>query len=267
MTRKKSSRKGRAAAAKRGKKRPALHPGTLIASSRGTAYTFDDAAVLGLTQTLLLREASLKQNDIQLAASFYTSLKQVDPDASWIQTFAPGTAFHRVVAKPSAPLDAGPSFAAGGRVHVGMAQVIPQMSSLRASWGLYLSLEKDTAIAEYESAGASLGPNDLVYGVVPVSATVALRLIDFDAAVAHLDQQLPMAGASRIVAEIPYYGAWKYQKDPKLSQVIGAWLAAGLGSSADGIIFFSTKKPGGRNLFLFAADAADLNSRFTAKSL
>ncbi len=112
-----------------------------------------------------------------------------------------------------------------------MAQIIPQINSLQASQGLYVSLERETAIAEFENSGSPLGANDIVYTIKSLGKD-GLRLINFDAAVAHIDQQLPMVGVARVVSETPYYGAWKYQKHPKLTQIIGVWLIASLYCSA-----------------------------------
>jgi hypothetical protein len=56
-----------------------------------------------------------------------------------------------------------------------------------------------------------------------------------------------------VVAETPFAACWKYQKIPKLSQIIGHWLVSGFretGLEIDGLTFRSTKNPTGTNAFI-----------------
>lgn len=133
---------------------------------------------------------------------------------------------------------------------------------MKPSYGVYASLDRQTALIEAGSDGIGVRANDVVYEVSRAKSD-SLSLIDYDEAIQFLEGCA--SGLSQMVAETPYHAEWKLQKHPKPSQIVGEWLRLGLGGKADGLMFTSTKNPRGKNVLLFATSSTELDGKFVAK--
>lgn len=233
---------------------------TVVVTGPDSVHVFDAGWTLALASAAALRDHQIRQADIQFCTSLEKILLKGPPGPSWVKKFHRPT-IYRICWKGQNPLDTAATFGAGGRCNLGMAQRCKEMPSLRASYGLYASLERQTALIEVGSA-LKLSASEVLHEITLTSG-ITLKLIDYDDAVQFLESAA--GGLSRMVAETPFYSEWALQKHPKPSQIIGEWLRRGLMEQADGLVFTSTKNARGKNIFLFAEDATSLTSRFSAK--
>ena len=221
---------------------------TVLVSSKGVAHVFDSHDVSLLERLALGRTALSRASDLGLAISVDTLLKKTSASPSWIKPSS-GSVF-RIVEGIQDPLEMKYTLGAGGRVNVGFSQVTSELPHIRAIEGLYGSLDKITAIAEYDSGGIPHTENSKIYELKNTNLT--LTLIDFDSAVAFLATRMQDRNLTASIAEIPTSAMWKYQKVPKASQIIGNWLINKLAKAhkCDGLVFSSTKNPSGKNIFI-----------------
>lgn len=222
---------------------------TVLLSEDGVSHVFDVEHIQLLEQLALGRVALATAADLRLGKAVESVLGKIIPDRKWISSELIHA--YRVVEDGVDPLNSKATLGAGGRVNLGFSQLHHEFSSWRAMEGVYASLEKITAITEYLSDGLSMTKSSKTYELKAKKKSV--QLVNFDMAVAEIAKHLPDINLLAVVAEIPFAAVWKYQKHPKVSQLIGNWLSSSFKNqsiSFDGIIFSSTKNPSGKNIFI-----------------
>ncbi len=216
------------------------------------AHIFDETALSFHTYGLLLKEQAVQQNDLAQVRSIDSFLLSKTPSEDWVKLIDTSS-FFRIVEFNRNPISCLGSFSCGGRVNIGTPQLIKEFEGrLNPQFGLYGSLELETAKEEYDSAGLPSISSD-IYKLSFNGPSI--RLFDFDKIIETASQEFHEFPLLSVVSEIPYNAAWKYQKSPKVSQVIGSWLRNFSNSlNVHGILFRSTKRREGSNLFLFFND-------------
>lgn len=240
------------------KRRPHPERGNVVVQGPSSVHIFNLEFTLDLAKAAVFKDYLEKQADISFCLSLKKILEKNIPASSWIRLHE-NPALFRVCAPNRNPLDTSATFGAGGRCNYGMSQRCNEFP-IRASYGLYASLDAQTAAIE--AASGIRGGHDTVWQIKAKQAR-PLKLIDYDGVVSFLDSPLPM-GLTRIIAETPLYADWSLQHHPKASQVVGEWLRGTLAEHADGLVFTSTKNPTGKNVFLFAASGNSLETDYSA---
>ncbi len=218
---------------------------TVIASKTGV-HNFDNAGILMLQEALFYAEVIERHASRGFSHRLYQILQNSHPTIS-TKLFL-GTASRAITpGSKQTALDDKSTFAAGGRVNIGMSQqdALFKGKMAQAYGGIYCSQESSTAKIEYNSVVP--GPVEIVY--IRYKKT-NIKLIDFDSIVNALDNLLAPESLSGRVYSAPFHGAWKYQKFPLASQLIGNWVRLHAGE-ADGLFFQSTKDPKAINFFIF----------------
>lgn len=229
-------------------------------------HVFDEAALGLQTYGLILKEQAIRQNELAQVKRVREYLKSRAPSEDCIKA-VPNFSFYRIVESDRNPLSCLGSFSCGGRVNMGTPQLIIEFEKyLKPQFGLYGSLEIETAREEYDSTGLPSVEND-TYKLT--HSDPLIQLFDFDKMIEQIGQEFRDFPLLTVVSEIPYNAAWKYQKSPKVSQIIGSWLKNFSNSlNVHGIIFSSTKRKGGSNAFLFFNDdLKDASAKLTLKKL
>ncbi len=227
--------------------------------------TFASAAgISNLEKSLIFREHYIKQSDIQICVALESMLTSSAPGPSYIKDIS-NSRIYRITCN-SNPLDAGLTFANGGRVNVGISQCCSEMPNLRASYGVYVALEKETALAEVGSTGLPFARGDLFYEITLQKSGV-LKVIDFDSVVSFIGRSLSGVNLMAAIQDSPAAALWCLQKWPKPSQIVAEWLRVHLSSKSDGIMYRSTKNPNGYNIFLFSDGPASLKGKFNYKTI
>ncbi|MDQ3233413.1 MAG: RES family NAD+ phosphorylase [Pseudobdellovibrionaceae bacterium] len=232
--------------------------GTVIVTGLGSIHMFDLGILTNFARAAAFRNYQVRQADIDFCTALQQLLAASKPSASWITRF-PNQKLYRVCSPLRNPLDTAGTFGAGGRCNFGMAQRCPEFQGLKASYGLYASMDARTA--SIEAASGVTVSNDIIYKISKQDGS-PFKLIDYDGVVAFFEGV--QTGSAQIVAEAPYYAEWSLQKNPKPSQVLGEWLRRELATDADGLFFSSTKNPAGKNVLIFAANATSLEADYTA---
>lgn len=218
-------------------------------------HVLDEVAILFESYNQILKDEAIKEKELLQAVKLFNFLQHQSIQSKWIQTFE-SFEFYRIVPPGRNPLSFLGSFSCGGRLNLGTPQTIKEFdSNLSASFGLYGSIELATAREEYDSSGLPSISSD--YYKISYKKP-SIKLFDFDLVIDFLSPIFHEFSLATVVSEVPYNAAWKYQKWPKVSQIIGSWLRGHSSKQdIDGILFRSTKKKDGNNVFLFFNDELD----------
>jgi hypothetical protein len=223
------------------------------------------AGLKNLETALLIAANNQKLSDLEVCEALLKILNESNPPgASFVKTTAARKLYRITTAKD--PLDASLTFGNGGRANLGTCQRCEELPHIKASYGVYVAMDKATAIAEVGGAGLPFGLGDRLYEVTPIGPE-ELRFIDFDDAVMFLEQMINGVSLAGVVHQSPAAASWGMQKWPKPSQIVAEWLRQGLSSAADGIAYRSTKNPASKNAFLFADSAGSLRTKFSAAEI
>jgi RES domain-containing protein len=161
---------------------------------------------------------------------------------------------YRIVYGDLNPLSIAGSLAAGGRFNIGGAQANHFFSQLPMEAALYAASSIECAQKE---AGAPLG-NARFFSLHPHHP---LQLWDLHSIICnHLHYQ----DLETHVNASPLAAIWKYQKVPKLSQLLGSFLRK---KGGDGLVYPSTKEPTGTVLSFFARDDASMHRLFRTEEI
>lgn len=139
------------------------------------------------------------------------------------------------------PLSIAGSLAAGGRFNIGGAQVSHFFPHLKMEGCLYTASSLDCAKKE---AGEPLG-NARFFAIKPKKILNLWDLHLLIRTVFHYPELEAHVNASPLAA------IWRYQKVPKLSQILGSFLRK---KGGDGLVYPSTKDKEGLNIAFFAKD-------------
>lgn len=161
--------------------------------------------------------------------------------------------YYRIVSGDYNPLSTAGALACGGRFNIGAAQVIPSLEEFNQQSALYLSCEIETAKKEYNITGLPFSVHDKFYEIKSRSKLV---VFDLNLVLDDLDKKMTSfhRPLSEIIHDIPMVKAWKYQKNPLLSQILGSWLRMKSKNRVQGIIWSSVRNPNGKNCVLFLRD-------------
>jgi hypothetical protein len=248
MTKKKSKANKASSAKKAPRKVSTKAKSRTIIATKTAIHGFDNGEILVLQQSLLIAKAFEQNASREFSHNFLQILSKSVPTYS-TQTFT--NPAYRIVppGKQNLALDDKGTFAAGGRVNIGMKQQDPLFTGpiSYAYGGIYCSKEASTAQREFESVAP--GAFDLAE---LNHATSKFTLIDFDAVVRDFDLLLFPESLSARINSAPFHGSWKFQPFPLASQILGNWLRLHAGEKADGLFFRSTKDPQGTNFFIFS---------------
>lgn len=153
--------------------------------------------------------------------------------------------FRVVPPKNTTPLNTAATFGAGGRLNIGMAQMHQDFPSLKASHGLYCSLDIKTAIKEYNSPIPAKKWQEIEIEADKES----IKLINLDALVLALEEVLDELLYDEY-QQTPFEARWALQKFPLPPQIIAEIARNQADKNTDGFYFKSTKGEG-TNCFVF----------------
>jgi hypothetical protein len=232
--------------------------GLVIRSEQtGIIHTVDVRAVGDVANAFSSEAVSRLRTQILTGAAFW----------SWLRSSAPKLELSKLSETTSAPSFRGVyggfdplavegSLAAGGRFHVGGAQIQPSsvFPDLQMGACLYLADSQDCARAEASDPGLP-DPHLTLAEIVPNRPLTLWKLDAVVEALARPDL-IPLLDAS------PLGAAWKLQKAPLEPQLLGAHLRA---IGGDGISYRSARYPGGRGLGVFVKDNDACRALFGVK--
>lgn len=223
------------------------------------AHVFDEIGLQFQSYSLAIKDQAIRQSELRYVKKIDEYLQTQKPLKDWVIKVS-NFSIYRVVDPGRNPISCIGSFSCGGRVNIGTPQSIKDFEArLKPMFGLYGSVELGTAKAEYDSAGL---PSSLSMNCQLKFKNQDARLFDFDAAVESIGKNFTEFSLFTLISEVPYNAAWMYQKWPKVSQVIGSWLRTySKEFKVNGIIFNSTKKSGGRNVYLFFDSDSEAHSK------
>lgn len=171
------------------------------------------------------------------------SLDLAQPSIVWEQRL------FRIIYGELNPLSIAGSLSAGGRFNIGGAQVNHFFSNLHMEACLYAASSIECAKKE---AGDPLG-NARFFAIKP---NKPLHLWDVYFLIRNVFTYPDLEAQ---VNASPLAAIWKYQKVPKISQILGSFLRK---HGGDGLLYPSTKDEGGKIVVFFAKDDAHTHQTF-----
>jgi len=209
-------------------------------------------------------EQIIRRNvDIANIKILIQELKSIEIDENWMLELKKSFCYYRIVSGNYNPLSTAGALSCGGRFNIGAAQVISTFEEFSQQAALYLSCDLETAKKEYNTTGLPLSLHDKFY---EIKCKNKLNVFNLTIVLEELDKKMNpfFKPLSHLIIDIPMVKAWKYQKYPLLSQILGTWLRKNSGNKVDGIIWPSVRNLSGKNLVLFFQDDAHAEKCLTA---